>query len=113
MTDIAEMYDRVKDAVEEIDDAVYISASDGSNSGLTIGGNKSLTQVIEVEFHGPVDEEYESEFLQLGNHSDWEFVDEDDVFNGDNSRGALISFSRDVDPEEVPAFDEFNKSEDL
>lgn len=112
MAQISEMYERVKSVVESVDSSVYMYGSEGTR-GVTIGKKSSIPQTIEVEFNGTVPDSLQTELLQTVNGTGWEFVDEDDVFNGDNSGGGLITVSRDVDPEEISTFDEFARSEDL
>lgn len=112
MTTIDEMYDRILDTVRQEDSAVYIHASEGS-SGVTIGGNPDVPQVIEAEFNGEVSESLQTALLQAVNGTGWEFVDEDDVFNGDNSRGGLITVSRDVDPDGLSLGSGFEEEEYL
>lgn len=107
------MYDEVKQVVSDVENAVHIYGSEG-NRGVTMGRIEDVPQVIEVEFHGPVSEDLRIRMLERLNGTGWEFVDEDNVFEGDNERGGLISVSRDVDPEELPALQEdFERSEEL
>jgi hypothetical protein len=111
MTSIDEMYSRVLDLVRDIKSAEYMYGSEGS-TGVTIGSTPDVPQVIEVEFHGEVPEGLDKSLLQAVNGTGWEFVDEDDVFNGDNSGGGLITISREVDPEGV-GLEEFDREDEL
>jgi hypothetical protein len=108
MVSIEEMYDRTFETVKEIDSTVYISGEEG-RSGIQIGGNKNIPQVIEVEFGSAVPDETEERFRRLVEGTEWVFVDEDNVFEGENEGNGLISISRDISPENVPSFRNFSK----
>lgn len=110
MPEIDEMYDRIYSLVEHIDATEFMHGSEGRR-GVTVGKNIDFPQVIEVEFNGSVPENAKIDLLQAVNGTGWEFVDEDDVFNGDNSGGGLITVSRDIDPEDASVFDEFNRED--
>lgn len=108
MTDsIDEIYSASKQIAKKIESAVLISASE--DLPLQIGGTKEVPQVIEIEFGGPVPDEYKLQFLELVNGTDrWQFVDEDNVFEGKNEGHGLITISRDIPVEEFnqPEYDE-------
>lgn len=108
MVEITEMYERTVDLAGSIDSAILVSASEGS-SGLQIGGNRDVPQIIEVEFNSSVPKTKKEDFFRLTQGTEWEFVDEDNVFNGDNERNGLVSISRDVKPEDVPPFRNFDE----
>lgn len=108
MVSIQEMYDRTFERVKEIDSTVYISGEEG-RSGIQIGGNKNIPQVIEVEFGSAVPDEAEERFRRLVEGTEWVFVDEDNVFEGENEGHGLISISRDMSPENIPSFRNFSK----
>lgn len=110
MSEIGDMYERIKNIVEDIDSAVLIKGGEGRR-GFTVGGNKDHPQYIEVEFDGAVESEYKVKFLEIGNRTEWEFVDSDDVFSGDS--GGIIVFERSIDPGEANAFNKFEESESL
>lgn len=110
MTEIDEMYDRIYSIVEKIESTELIMGSEDS-PGLNIGRDKSVSQIIEVEFNGSVPEDAKIDLLQAVNGTGWEFVDEDNVFQGDNSKGGLITVSRDVDPEKIPTINKFDQED--
>jgi hypothetical protein len=108
MVSIELMYDRIFEMVKEIDSTVYISGEEG-RSGVQIGGNKDIPQVIEVEFGSAVPDEVEKKLRRIVEGTEWVFVDEDNVFEGENEGNGLISISRDVSPEEIPQFRNFSE----
>lgn len=112
MTDIDEMYDRILNIVEKVDSSVLIVGSEGSDV-VTIGSNPDVPQYIEVEFNGEVPDGINTELLQAVNGTGWEYIDEDDVFNGDNSRGGLITITREIDPDDARVLDEYERRDEL
>lgn len=110
MSTLEEMYDRSKEMALTIDASVAIYASESTST--RIGRGKSHSQIIEIEFGGSVPDEKKIEFLELVNGvGDWEFVDEDDVFVGDNEGHGLVTISRDIDLEDAPSMaNEFEDS---
>lgn len=108
---IENMYTEVKEIAEQSEHSVHISASE-TKSGIQIGGDKSIPQIIEVEFEPAVSEDIEKDFLYLTQGTTWEFVDEDGIFqeNKDVDENGSITVSRDVDPSSVSPLNKFEKS---